>query len=214
MKTKVALKNLSKRVTSHEGEVKTYSVDLNDCILINEKKEKISSLKNELRAILRSEQNLQEAIEMIDLLESNLKNEDRYGLNISNRSLFISATILYGACFVKGGIEKRIPMDGLKEIFEKEKIHHDIMIYRHKLLSHLDEDHEVRTDTLGWDLSVQGDKLIPQHPHLNGSKVMMEMGLKNVLWIEHMRMLICEINKRKSEITSLVNDLLGDIEIE
>ena len=76
MKTKVALKNLSKRVTSHEGEVKTYSVDLNDCILINEKKEKISNLKNELRAILRSEQNLQEAIEMIDLLESNLKNED------------------------------------------------------------------------------------------------------------------------------------------
>ncbi len=75
----------------------------------------------------------------------------------------------------------------------------------------VDED---QTDTLGWDLSVQGYKLIPQHPHLNGSKVMMEMGLKNVLWIEHMRMLICEINKRKSEITSLVNDLLGDIEIE
>ena len=134
MKTKVALKNLSKRVTSHEGEVKTYSVDLNDCILINEKKEKISNLKNELRAILRSEQNLQEAIEMIDLLESNLKNEDRYGLNISNRSLFISATILYGACFVKGGFEKRIPLNGLKESFEKEKIHNDIMIYRHKLL--------------------------------------------------------------------------------
>jgi hypothetical protein len=37
MKTKVALKNLSKRVKSHEGEVITYSVDLNDCILINEK---------------------------------------------------------------------------------------------------------------------------------------------------------------------------------
>lgn len=214
-KTKIIKNNLKKRVTSHEGEVRAYSIDLDDCILCDEKKAKIANLKNELRAILRSKNNLEEAIQMINLLECNLKNNDSYALNISNRSLFISATILYGACFVRGGADKRVPLSTFSKHFdeEEEKIHKGYMTYRHKLLCHLDEDHDVRTDLLEWDLIVCQDELKPHEPHLGGSKVMMEMGHKNNQWIEHMKMLIREINRRKIEITFLVNELLGDVEI-
>lgn len=210
--SKISKSKLKVRVSSHEGVAKQYSADLNDFDVDNKKKLRLAHLRKELRTLLRARANLEEAQQSVLQLERQLKDKTSdVSFEYANRALFAYATSLYGACFVRGGIEKEIPLGNILKEIELSEIHKTVMIYRHKLISHLDEDNDLRTDELGWDIIVTEDGLNPKGPHLNGTKVLLTIGTANWDWVDHMQMVIVMIDRRKEEISAEVNSHLGNI---
>lgn len=208
--SKISKNKLKVRVSTHEGEVKEYSADLNDFDVDDKRKIRLLQLRKELRTLLRAKTNLEEAQQSLRQLDRQLKDKSsNVSFEYANRALFTYAVSLYGACFVRGGADKEIPLGPFLKEFEMSKVHQTVMTYRHKLISHLDEDHDLRSDELGWDMIVTDVGLTPKGPHLNGTKVLLTIGSPNWEWVEHMQSVIGLIEHRKEEISVEVNNLLG-----
>lgn len=203
--------DLKNAASTAAGKVTGYDVDLNAIHATADKKEALVALGYDIRALLRSQQNLEEAIivvEQFDMIYPALKH--KVGYDETLRGLFSLAVILYGACFVKGGGLRKIPLEKIDtSATEGTVTHKAVMQYRHKLLSHLDDDHEVREDRLNWLLTVEGSSLIPRVPRLGSTKTLFVMGDENQNWIGQMKFLKKQIEIKVKELTVEVNALLG-----
>jgi hypothetical protein len=199
------------RACTHDNIPLDYDAKLTDFLLDAPTKEKVHSTGRELRALLRSKANLEEAISAIEQLHRE-RTQKPAGcvFDFSHRSLFAYAAVLYGACFTKGGADREIPLREIERRLRDCNLHDVIMIHRHKLFAHLDEDHDVRTDEMNWSLVVKEEGLVPNGPRMSGVKTLLVVGETNLEWITHMKMVINMIETEVKVKSTEINSLLGD----
>lgn len=213
-KSKVRKQFLRDRVTSAEGVVKQYGVEVQNIDVEADAENDFRLAARKLRDLLRSRDNLIECQHSIRHLERQLKDRTTdYSFSYANRGAFTYAVICYGACFVKGGADYRVPLEGLVEKISNRKMHDTLMTYRHKLLVHLDENHEVRTDALEWSFRPTDRGLLPAEPSLNGNRILLTMGDVNYDWIEHVEDLIRLIDAEKLVLKDQINSMIGKAEV-
>lgn len=114
------------------------------------------------------------------------------------KAMFCHAVVLYGACFLRGGKNKRSPLL-YQELQDKElKTHKIIMDYRNKLFGHLDENHDVRNEHLFCQFDEYEDKLIPTFVIRSGDRMALAGQAVNGEWVKHITLIIEELSQETS----------------
>lgn len=215
MANKVNQEKLRAVVISGEGVVRDYEVDLADIVMTDKIKEQVLNFASMLRSLTRSKDNLNRCNEMIGLLEQHVhKNKSSMRETDFHNALYAHAVVTYGACFVRGGSSRQFPLESLDLDLGESPLHINIMTTRHKLFSHLDDDHDLRTDKIKWILRPVKNILAPSGPRFNSNRVLLQMGASNLDWMDHNKGIIKKIEEKAAEVAEIINKLVGNVEFE
>lgn len=199
---KVKSVHLNSPVTNQDGKATQYSFNLKDLILDAESKTKILRLSEQVRTLLRIQNNLKRAYELLAELRKHYNGELPYshGSETGYQGMFAHAAALYGACFVKGSDHKR-PIDTFDSKLIDSDLHKSFMCYRDKLFGHLDKNHEARSDELIWQFRVEENIITPWLGHLAGSRTSMISIQEIEKWMSHIHSIIESIFQYNNALT-------------
>lgn len=200
--------------TSTNGVVTAYTIDLEIISCEDSKKILLENYKKELRFLLRSQTNLQEAsLTLMELASDHYGESNNYikdPTRIAHRALLSHAVMMYRACFLKGE-GREVPLKFLLKELSENSIHLEISDLRDKLFAHLDENHSVRNDHIKWELKVEEDKLVPIRANLIGDNL--HSYHKSTLndWLRHFHSVLDKIKEKEDFITKEINEMIGEI---
>lgn len=213
--SKIKRDDLIVSVTDKDGNIKEYKADLTKLQLDEPSLEKVKLNLRSIRDLSRSEYNLHKALDLISLLENLIRTQGRQaGFDVISQALFCHSIALYGACFMKGGIDRKIPLVAFEKEMEGHSVHNEVMTMRHKLFGHLDEDHEVRADQVLWQLQVtEPGTLKPYTAAMRGDRIALRSLTFLLAWVEVIEELLGRVGVMKQGIVTDTNKLVGEIEV-
>lgn len=209
---KIDRKHLYSKTLTPQGLTIQYTSELCNIESAENYNQKLIETAKELRSLLRCIDNMKEAKSSLQELEAYFANDEARGkYQFITRSLFSYAVVNYGACFLKGGIEKVVPLKSYVDHFTQEKCHDEIMNYRRKLIGHLDENDDLREDKVVWVFQNTDNRLIPLNPDLSSFRTLLLRDPNENKWITHIEKVIEFLNKKVSDITHRTNEILKEI---
>lgn len=212
MKSEISKSNLIILSKNSNDEITGYKLSLDDLKVDDLTKSQIGIKNDQLRRLSRVCDNLRRSIESLEHIENLLhENGSTFGFSPIPHALFCHATILYGACFVNG--EGGRPLREIYTEISTHEIHLEILKIRHKRFGHIDENHDVRSDNLLWQVRVQDGLLIPETSTMRGDFLALPSSYSLNLFKVWIRDLLGRIYDLKVSIRSEICTLIGPIYI-
>ncbi|OFZ30742.1 MAG: hypothetical protein A2622_13825 [Bdellovibrionales bacterium RIFCSPHIGHO2_01_FULL_40_29] len=205
-------KDLFSKALTLEGMTTQYTSELSNIECEPAVGQKLLGIANELRSLLRCIDNLKEAkSSLLELEAYTIDDENRGKYQFVARSLFSYAVVNYASCFLKGGQEKKVPLELFKDRLAQEKCHKEIMNYRKKLIGHLDENDDLREDKVVWVFQNTSERIVPLNPELSSFRTLLQREPNENQWIIHIQNVIELLKEKESEITRSTNEILKEI---
>lgn len=211
---KINRKHLYSNLLSPEGIALQYKTELYNIGCEPDLAGKLSEASKLLRTLLRCLDNLTEAKSSLLELESYLTEDEIRGkYQFVARSLFSHAVVNYASCFLRGGKDRKAPLEVLTELLLKEKCHIEIMNYRKKLIGHLDENDDLREDKVVWVFQNTIKGIVPINPELSSFKTLLLRDPNENQWIAHIEKVIDLVKQKVFTITKETNESLKSVEV-
>ncbi len=178
------------------GETLAYKLDLLRLEFPETSVKQHEEFHNKLRTLLRVLDNLTGSKNLLlEIGHYLMSNGHNSAFLPPVKAMFCHAVILYGACFLKGGLKRKAPLQ-YHDLDEQElKVHKNIMDYRDKLFGHLDDNHGVRNDHLFCQFEVISDELKPTFVVRSGNKMALARQAISGEWRRHIEHLIEKVSK-------------------
>lgn len=189
--------------TTPDGTISSCSISIEQIEASKEYEKNFLALKKELRSLVRSKENLEEAIftlhELVDLSYAKNSNSLLNPISKVHKGLLSFSIIRYRACFVKDN-NGNIPLNFLISKLKDSIAHKILKDLGDKYYGHLDDNHDVRFDDVKWSFQVKDNSVISRQFLLTGSGFdhFSKEGVQEL--ITHMGLIIEMINEKLLQI--------------
>ena len=150
---------------------------------------------------------------LLELEAYTIDDENQGKYQFVARSLFSHSVVNYASCFLKGGKDRKAPLDFFNALISQEKCHREIMNYRKKLIGHLDENDDLREDKVVWLFQNTSDGIVPLNPELSSFKTLLQRDPDENQWVIHIEKVIELLREKVNALTKSTNEILKEIEV-